>query len=417
MKAPRLAALALIWLAGCNGYAGGAASGNGSAAAAPAAGEKGGPPFRIETLARFDQPWAIAFLPGSSQALVTEKPGRLLLWSGSGQAAEVAGVPAVAKSGQGGLLDVAPSPSFRQDQSIYLSYSEPGDGGSGLALARARLVAGERPRLEGLRVIWRDIGKGKGGQFGAIIAFSPDGRYLFLSSGERQRFTPAQDPNQPLGKILRLTLEGKPAPGNPGAGRTGASSITVIDPPENTGAARTARGRTVALTQPNLTPAETWTTGHRNTYGLAFAADGRLWETEMGPKGGDELNLIEPGRNYGWPEVSNGDNYDGTPIPDHPTRPEFQAPALWWNPAISPGGFMIYSGSLFPQWKGSGFIAALSGKALIRVELTGATARKADRWDMGARIRDVAQGPDGAIYLIEDGAGARLLRLTPSPKR
>jgi glucose/arabinose dehydrogenase len=374
-------------------------------------------PFRVEPVGSFEAPWAVAFLPDGS-ALITQKAGRLKLWHAGQPAREVAGVPAVAAGGQGGLLDVALSPGFGTDRHVYLTYSEPqAVGGSGLALARAALAQGpDGARLEGLEVLWRDRSGGRGGQFGAIIAFSPDGRFLFLSSGERQRFTPAQDPSQPLGKILRLTLDGRPAPGNPWSGKTGASTVTVTDPPENTEIAKQTRGRTVALPAPNLAPAETWSTGHRNPYGLAFAPDGRLWSEEMGPRGGDELNLIEPGRNYGWPLVSQGDNYDGTPIPRHSTRPDLQAPALWWNPSISPGGMTFYSGRLFPQWKGNAFIAALSGKGLIRIVVTGATARKAEMWDFDARLRDVAEGPDGALYVLEDGArgsGGRLLKLTP----
>ncbi|HEY0413781.1 MAG TPA: PQQ-dependent sugar dehydrogenase [Allosphingosinicella sp.] len=405
----RLAFLAFLSAAACNG--GGEAVAGGDGAASVSSGAR---PFAVEELARFDEPWAIAFLP-DGRALVTEKAGRLKLWRRGGAAADVAGAPAVAYSDQGGLLDVALAPDFAASRAVYLSYAEPGEGGSGLALARGRLVeeAGGA-RLDGLTVLWRQLPKGNGGQFGAIIAFSPDGRFLFLSSGERQRFTPAQDPNQAVGKILRLTLDGKPAPGNPGAGRTGAASVTVTDPPRDTEAAKAVRGRQAALSGPNLTPAETWTSGHRNPYGLAFAPDGRLWEHEMGPRGGDEFNLIEAGRNYGWPIVSNGDNYDGVPIPDHPTRPEFQAPVLWWNPSISPAGLTFYDGRLFPQWKGSAFLGALSGQALIRIAVDGATARKADQWDMGARIREVAEGPDGALYLLEDGSGGRLLRLTPA---
>jgi glucose/arabinose dehydrogenase len=313
---------------------------------------------------------------------------------------------------------VAPSPGFAADRRVYLTYAEPQATGSGLALARAELAADAAggPRLESLKVLWRDPQGGRGGQFGAIIAFSPDGHYLYLSSGERQRFTPAQDPSQPLGKILRLTLDGQPASGNPSAGKTGAATVTVTDPPENTEAAKTAPGRTVAVPAPNLTPAETWSTGHRNPYGLAFAPDGRLWSEEMGPRGGDELNLIEPGKNYGWPLVSQGDNYDGTPIPRHATRPDLQAPALWWNPSISPGGMTFYSGKLFPRWRGNAFIAALSGKGLIRIVIDGRTARKAEMWDFATRLRDVAEGPDGALYVLEDGehgSGGLLLRLAP----
>jgi aldose sugar dehydrogenase len=197
-------------------------------------------------------------------------------------------------------------------------------------------------------------------------------------------------------------------------GRTGAPSVAITDPPRNTEAATRTAGRRFTWPGPNLTPAETWSTGHRNPYGLAFDANGRLWETEMGPRGGDELNLIVKGRNYGWPQVSNGSNYDGTDIPDHHAGDGFEAPKLWWNPSISPSSLLIYSGNLFPQWKGSGFVGALSGEALIRVRLDGDKAEKAERWDMDARIRFVGEGPDGAIYLLEDGSGGRMLRLTPT---
>lgn len=361
----------------------------------------------------FDSPWAMAFLPGSSEALVTEKPGRIWLVDvRNGRKQPVAGAPPVEVSDQGGLLDIAVSPHFAADKLVYLTYSEPSaNGGSGLALARARLGGN---KLDGLQMIWHDPAGGEGGQFGAIITFAPDGRSLFLSSGERQRFTPAQDPNQPLGKILHLTLDGKPAPGNPWAGRTGAPVVPVTDPPEDTEAARSAPAKQVRWPGPNLTPAETWSTGHRNPYGLAFDAQGRLWETEMGPRGGDELNLILPGKNYGWPVVSEGKNYNGVPIAPASAHPQFEPPKLSWNPVISPSSLLIYDGKLFPQWKGSGFIGALSGEALVRVTFNGDTAQKADRWDMGKRIRWVGEGPDGAIYLLEDGPGARLLRLTPA---
>ncbi|MGZ2410781.1 aldose sugar dehydrogenase [Sphingomonas sp. F9_3S_D5_B_2] len=368
-------------------------------------------------MATFDAPWAIAFVPGSHDALVTEKPGHIwLVDTTSGRKQPVAGAPKVVESSQGGLLDIVVSPGFARDHQVYLTYSEPSArGGSQLALARAELTRGANGgNLNNLQVIWHDPAGGEGGQFGAIIAFAPDGQSLFLSSGERQRFTPAQDPNQPIGKILHLTLDGKPAPGNPGAGRTGAPTVTVTNPPDNTEAARTASGTQVSWPGANLTPAETWSSGHRNPYGLAFAPDGRLWETEMGPKGGDELNLILAGRNYGWPLVSEGENYDGVPIPKSATRPDLMPPKLHWVPSISPSSLMFYSGDLFPQWKGNGFIGALSGQALIRVTINGDRAQKAEQWDLGARIRFVGQGPDGAIYLLEDGDGARMLRLTPS---
>ena len=375
-------------------------------------------PFVSSEVATFTDPWAIAFLPGSSTALVTEKAGKIWLVDVNGGAKRpVSGAPAVTVSSQGGLLDVAASPTYASDSIVYLTYAEPSaNGGSGLALARAKLVRGDMSaKLDGLEVLWHDPAGGRGGQFGARIAFAPDGRSLFLSSGERQRFTPAQDPSQPLGKILHLTLDGKPAADNPMAGKTGSATVAITDPPKDTEVAKSAAERSFRWPGPNLTPAETWTTGHRNPYGLMFAPDGRLWEVEMGPRGGDELNLIVKGRNYGWPKVSNGSNYDGVDIPDHKPGDGFEAPKVYWNPSVSPGGMLIYTGDKFPKWKGDALIAALSGESLIRVDIDGDKAAKADEWPMGARIRGIAQGPDGAVYLLEDGSGARLLRLTPAP--
>src|SRR4051812_21673758 len=242
-----------------------------------------GHPFTVSAVTTFNSPWAMAFLPASTEAIVTEKPGRIwLVDTGTGRKQPVAGAPNVVVSSQGGLLDVALSPAFGSDRLLYLTYSEPStNGGSGLALARARLEQGATgARLSPFQRLWHDPAGGEGGQFGAIIAFAPDGKSLFLSSGERQRFTPAQDPSQPLGKILHLTLDGKPAPGNPAAGRTGASTVTITNPPANTETAKSATGRTFTWPGPNLTPSETWSSGHRNPYGLAFDAQGRLWETE-----------------------------------------------------------------------------------------------------------------------------------------
>jgi glucose/arabinose dehydrogenase len=375
------------------------------------------PPFAMAEMGRFQAPFALAFLPDGG-LLVTEKAGVLKYRAANGTTTEVSGVPPVAVGGQGGLLDVALAPDFARSRTIYLSYAEPGPDGSQLALARA-ILAGESGslRLDKLNVIWRSGSPGKGGQFGAVIAFAPDGKSLFLASGERQRFTPAQDENQALGKIMHLTLDGKPAPGNPMAGKAGAATVQVFDPPKNTGSAASAPAHTLPARQPNTTPAETWSSGHRNPYGLVFSSDGRLWDIEMGPKGGDELNLILPGRNYGWPEASNGDNYDGTPIPDHKPGDGFEPPKLWWNPSISPGGMIYYTGSMFPQYRGSLFIAALSGEGMLRVSLNGANAKAEDAWTFGARIRDIAQAPDGAIWVLEDGgrgAEGRLWRLTPA---
>ena len=245
-------------------------------------------PFTMTQVATFKLPWRIAFLP-DGRMLVTEKVGPVWLVTQKGEKTPIDNVPAVLYGGQGGMLGVFVSPHYATDHSVYLTYAEPGDepGTSGLALARARLALGEgKASLDGLNVLWRDLPKGKGGQFGAQIAFSPDSKYLFLTVGDRQRMTPAQDPNTAVGKILRLTLDGKPAPGNPMAGKTGAATLPLINPPRDTEAAKTAPiVSTYTLTGPNLAPAETWASGVRTPYGLAFAPDGRLWEVEHGPRG------------------------------------------------------------------------------------------------------------------------------------
>ena len=374
------------------------------------------PPFKLTRVAQFDLPWRIAFLP-DGRMLVTEKIGKLILATQSGQKLEVTGVPPVQFEGQNGLLGVYLAPSYARDGAIYLTYSEPGPAPhtSSLALARATLrIAADGAALEDLKVVWHDPIKGKGGQVGAAVAFSPDQKFLFLTAGDRQRFTPAQDPNQPAGKILRLTLDGQPAPGNPMEGKTGAASVPVIDPPRDTEAARTAPVvSTFVFDGPNLTPSETWTSGHRTPYGLAFAPDGRLWELEHGPRGGDELNLIEPGRNYGWPLVSYAVNYDGVPIASPDTRPDLAKPVIYWTPVLAPGSLMFYSGAMFPQWRGSAFATGLVSKALHRIEVRGAIATPAEHWTVGFRARDVAQAPDGALWLIEDDHQGGLYRLTP----
>lgn len=352
-----------------------------NAATSPASASR---PFKVTTIARFDTPWAIAFLP-DGRMLVTEKGGRLFLVTPAGAKTEVAGVPRARVGGQNGLLDIAASSGFARDSLVYLSYVEPSSGGGTLALARAKLSEAEgKARLGDLAVIWRASPKGGGGQPGGIIAFAPDGRYLFLSSGDRMEPETAQNADTNLGKILRLNLDGSAPADNPMAGQGGVR-------------------------------AQIWSLGHRNPYGLAFAPDGSLWENEMGPRGGDELNLIRRGLNYGWPIVSNGDNYSGVPIPRHRTRPEFEAPVVYWTPIIAPAGLAFYSGKLFPQWRNSAFIGALGGEALVRIAFDGKNgARQADRWDMGARIRDVAVDRDGALWLIEDDSDGRLLRLTPT---
>jgi glucose/arabinose dehydrogenase len=342
-------------------------------------------PFTVTAVADFDEPWAMTFLP-DGRLLVSERRGALKLYGMDGQTIDIRGVPEVSYGGQGGFGDVVLHPAFAENGLVYLSFAESGRGGIGAAVARARLVLdGDRAELADLEVLWRQVPKVSGrGHFGHRIAFGPNG-YLWISSGERQKFDPAQDMQVNLGKIVRLNDDGSVPSDNPFADRGGVT-------------------------------AEIWSLGHRNPLGLAFDAAGRLWNVEMGPQGGDELNLVERGGNYGYPIVSNGDHYDGRPIPDHSTRPELNAPAAFWNPVISPSSLMFYSGEEFPEWQGSAFIGGLSSQSLVRIEFAGESAREAERFRMGARIREVEQGPDGAIWLLEDErrspGGGRLLQLT-----
>ena len=371
-------------------------------------------PFAMTQVTTLNLPWRIAFLP-DGRMLITEKVGPVWLVTQKGEKTEVANAPAVLYGGQGGMLGVFTSPRYGTDHHVYLTYSEPGEGGSSLALARATLSIGEdAASLDGLEVIWRQMPKGRGGQFGAQIAFSPDGQYLFLTVGDRQRMTPAQDPDQELGKILRLTLDGKPAPGNPMAGKIGAETVTLIGTPRDTEVAKTAPVvSTYTFPGPNLTPSETWVTGLRTPYGLAFAPDGRLWEVEHGARGGDELNLIEPTKNYGWPLVSYGVNYNGVPIPSPDTRPDLAKPVIYWVPVIAPGNLMFYSGAMFPEWKGSALLGGMETQTLNRITFDGkGGATPAERWSVGFRVRDVEQGPDGALWMLEDANPGKLVKVT-----
>ena len=347
-------------------------------------------PFVPTPVATFDSPWAMAFLPGrgvrmTGAMLVTEKAGKLwLVDTTTGKRTAVTGVLKVDAGGQGGLGDVIVHPDFAGNGFVYLSWVEAGDRDMrGAVVGRGKLVMnGKTARIDGLQVIWRQEAKVSGrGHFGHRLAFGPDGM-LYISSGDRQKFTPAQDMNSNLGKIIRLTDGGMVPSDNP-----------FYD-----------QGRIKS---------QIWSYGHRNPLGIAFDAQGRLWEQEMGPKGGDELNIVVKAKNYGYPIVSNGDHYDGRDIPDHATRPEFEAPKVTWNPVISPAGLIVYSGKLFPAWTGNIFIGGLSSQALVRVAVDSDKAREAERYDMGTRIRDVEQGPDGAIWLLEDEG--RLLKLTPKP--
>lgn len=337
-------------------------------------------------LASFDEPWAMAFLP-DGRLLVTEKKGQLRLFDPkTGKTGTISGVPSVAYGGQGGLGDVALHPGFANNHRVYLSFVEPGaDDTRGAAVLRATLSldASGNGTLSDSEVIWRQDPKVEGeGHFSHRILFAPDGK-MFISSGERQKFTPAQDMKMNLGKVLRLNDDGTSPTDNPYFAQGGVAT-------------------------------QIWSLGHRNILGLAFnPVDGKLYETEMGPKGGDEFNLIERGQNYGYPLVSEGVHYSGKSIPKHSTRAEFQAPLVSWTPVISPSGLMFYNGNLFPGWKNDALIGGLSSKALIRVRLNNGTAREIERIDMGERIRAVIQAPDESVWVLEDESGAKLIRLAP----
>ncbi len=380
MKNPILRALSplVLLLASC----GSSISAQGSDATEPTAAG-----LAITDVAKLDEPWAMAFLPGTDTALITERKGKLKLWrTGSDTSVDVSGVPSVDYGGQGGLGDVVTAPDFATSGMVYLSWAEAGAGDTrGAVVARAKLITGNKPSLEGLTIIWKQFPKVSGrGHYSHRMAFSPDGKYLFVSSGERQKFTPAQDLSVNLGKVLRLMPDGTPAPGNPFADKGGVSP-------------------------------QIWSYGHRNLLGLAFSPDGRLWDLEHGPAGGDEINLVEPGKNYGWPLVSDGDHYDGKPIPRNKTRPDLAQPAISWNPVIAPGDMIFYTGKAFPQWQGQVLIAGLGSGGVVRVGIEGDKAREVERIDLGNRIREIEQAPDGSIYILEDGEGGRLRHLTPKP--
>lgn len=328
----------------------------------------------------YSNPWAMEFLPGTDLLAITERTGALKLRSPDGTVREVTGVPEVVAAGQGGLGDIIAGPTFESDGTIYLSWVEQGDGGTGAVIGTATLDT-DAAALSNVTTIWEQSPKVDGnGHFSHRMAIHED--HLYVSSGDRQKMDPAQEMDNTLGKILRLTLDGQPAADNPFQ--------------EDSPAAQ-----------------QFWTMGHRNVLGLEFDAEGRLWASEMGPEGGDELNLIKEGLNYGWPAASMGSHYGGEAIADHTEGDGFEPPLMWWGPDTAPGSLMIYDGDLFPAWTGDAFLGALAGQKLIRVDLDGETAAEGEEWEMGARIREVEEGPDGAIWLLQDGDGGLLLELRP----
>jgi glucose/arabinose dehydrogenase len=354
-------------------------------------------PFNVEPITSFDEPWALAFLP-DGRMLVTERKGSLFIVGQDGEKSrQVGGMPDVDYGGQGGLGDVALHPDFAENGLVYLSYVESGRSGTrGAAVARGKLNETERGGyLSDVRVIWRQYPKVVGrGHYGHRLLFDNDG-YLWISSGDRQKFTPAQDMQSNIGKILRLNDDGSVPEDNP--------FVNYIDQD--------------AFVDDEGVYGQIWSLGHRNPLGMAIDLDGQLWNIEMGPAGGDELNRVVRAGNYGYPVVSNGDHYDGREIPDHDTQPEFLKPAEWWTPVISPGYLIVYRGELFSDWRGDLLVAGLSSQAIIHIELDGDDAREVERYPMGARIRTVVEGFDGALWVLEDERAqsrGRLLKLTPN---
>jgi aldose sugar dehydrogenase len=341
----------------------------------------------VETVAGgLNHPWGLAFLPDGGM-LVTERPGRLRLVAADGKVSPaLGGVPSVLAQGQGGLLDVALAPDFAASRLVYLSFAEPGEGGASTAVARGRLNDAATA-LQGTKVIFQQQPKVSGGNhFGSRLAFARDGK-LFVTTGERFKFDPAQDLSNHIGKILRINPDGSVPQDNPFTGRAGARP-------------------------------EIWSYGHRNIQSAAIHPEtGALWEVEHGPRGGDELILAEPGRNYGWPLVSWGRHYDGRDIPDPPTRPDLAGSVHQWTPVIGPSGMAFYTGEAFPAWRGDVLIGGLVSQGLIRVSLDGTRMTGEERIPLGARIRDVRQGPDGFVYALTDADNGRILRLRPAAGR
>lgn len=343
-------------------------------------------PFEVTELGSFVEPWAMAFEPGTSDLFITEKKGKLKIRHSDGSITEVGGIPEVDYGGQGGFGDIEFAPDYTTSRKIYLSWVEAGeDDTHGAVVGLGKVVCeGGNCQIEGLEIIWKQSLKVKRrAHFSHRIAFSPDGKYLFISSGERAKGEPAQDTTNNLGTIVRLLPDGTPAPGNPFADQGGVT-------------------------------AQIWSYGHRNLLGLKFDPEGRLWDVEHGPAGGDEINLIKPGNNYGWPIVSGGNHYNGDFIPDHSTRPEFAAPAISWNPVIAPGNFIFYTGTQFSDWNGDALITGLGTELIVRLSFDGENATEVARYEMGSRVRDIIQAPDGAIWIATDGEEGKLLKLTPA---
>ena len=340
-----------------------------------------------EVAGGFNKPWAIAFLP-DGRMLVTEKLGRLRIVTAGGQKSEpVSGLPPVDARGQGGLLDVELAPDHRRSGQIYWTYYEPRQGGNGLAVARGTLVDGRQPRVVNVEVVFRMLPTLESTlHAGGRMVWARDGK-LFVTLGERSILpgrVQAQRLDSHFGKIVRINPDGSVPRDNPFVGRRGARP-------------------------------EIWSSGHRNILSAALDGRGRLWEIEMGPRGGDELNRPQAGKDYGWPTIGYGEEYSGAPIHKTTQAPGMEQPVYYWDPVISPSGMTIYSGKLFPEWRGNVFVGGLSGKALVRLVMNGDRVAGEERLltERGARIREVVEGPDGALYLLTDAQKGSLLRIAP----
>ena len=347
-------------------------------------------PFAAQSFGSFNEPWAFDFDPVSGMIVVTEKSGTMkFVDPATGRIGNItAGVPEVFYEGQGGLGDVVFAPDFATSGIIYVSWAKPEGNNMGrAAVGRGKLVCedGGDCQIVDFAQIWQQEPAVKGGgHYGHRIAFAPDGAHLFISAGDRREYNKVQDRSNTLGSVVRLLPDGTPAPGNPFADEPSPAN-------------------------------QIWSWGHRNPLGLAFNVDGELWDVEHGPAGGDELNLVKPGANYGWVARSNGNHYDGRDIPDHTADDGFTKPAIYWNPVIAPGGMIFYSGEMFADWQGQALIANLAVQSITRIAVDAAanSASEEARYEFPMRLRDIAQGPDGAIWVVEDGEDGRLLRLTP----
>lgn len=350
--------------------------------------QSSGGSLAVETIASgLDHPWGFAFLP-DGRVLVTERPGRMRIVGKDGKISPaLAGVPKVFASSQGGLLDVALDRGYGDNHTIYFCYADPVDGGARTSMARAQLVDEGTPRLADVKVIFRQDGPlSSGRHFGCRIVQTSDGN-LFLSMGDHGSFpNEAQNLGNHIGKLIRIRPDGTVPPDNPFVGRAGAKP-------------------------------EIWSYGHRNSQGMTLhPATGKLWEEEHGPRGGDEVNIIEKGKNYGWPLIGHGIDYSGAKIHEGTQKQGIEQPVRYWVPSISPSGMTFYTGTLFPAWRGNLFAGALSGQALVRLELDGDKVVKEERLlqQLRERIRDVRQGPDGALWLATDSSQGRILRVAPA---